>query len=252
MSEATLTTPAAGLQTRAQGRDRFFLSMSGALLLILLIGFSPTLYLRLFFDVPPIPFYLHVHGATVTAWFVWLVFQASLVNVNRVDVHRRIGIAGAVLGAAVVPGGLMATLQVVGRLPELGLELEAAIYFISWVIWVNFHMLLGFVGFLAVALLLRRRTDIHKRLMLLASISLIPPALARISAWFGWVLEQEIIVVTITWLLLLVPMFLHDLIVEKRVHKATALGGLCFVLVVLAPVVIARTEFAQEFVRGLM
>jgi hypothetical protein len=251
MSQATLVTPAAGLHARAQGRDKFFLSMSGALLLILLIGFSPTLYLRLFFDVPPIPFYLHVHGATVTAWFVWLVVQASLVNVNRVDVHQRIGMAGAVLGAAVVPAGLMATLQVVGRLPELGLELEGAIYFISWVIWVNFHMLLGFVGFLAVALLLRRRTDIHKRLMLLASISLIPPALARISSWFGWVLEQEIIVVTIAWLLLLIPMFVHDLIVDKRVHKATALGGLCFVLIVLAPAAIATTEFAQEFVRGL-
>ena len=253
MSDTTLIAPAAGLQTQTRHRDRFFLSMSVALLLILLIGFSPTLYLRLFFDVPAIPFYLHVHGATVTGWFVWLVLQASLVNVSRVDVHRRIGMAGAVLGAAVVPAGLMATLQVVGRLPELGLELEAAIYFITWVIWINFHMLLGFVGFLAVALLMRRRPDIHRRLMLLASISLIPPALARISTWFGWVLELEIIVVTTTWLLLLllVPMFLHDLIAEKRVHKATALGGLCFVLVVFGPIVIARTEFAQDFVRGL-
>ena len=251
MLEATLATPADGLQTRARSRDRFFLCMSGALLLILLIGFSPTLYLRLFFDVPAIPFYLHVHGATVTAWFVWLIFQASLVNVRRVDIHRRAGIAGALLGVAVVPAGLMATLNVVGRVPEMGFELEPIIYFITWVVWANFHMLLGFVGFLATALLLRRRADIHKRLMLLAAMSLMAPPLARISGFFGWVLEAEITFVTVTGLLLPVPVVLHDLVAEKRLHKATLLGGICFVLVVLVPVVVARMEFAQEFVRGL-
>ena len=251
MSEATLTTPAGGLQTRARGRDRFFLSMSGALLLVLLFGFSRTLYLRLFFDVPPIPFYLHVHGATITAWFVWLLLQASLVTVNRVEVHRQIGLAGAVLGAAVISAGLIVTLRVVARLPEMGFELEPIIDFISWVVWANFHMLLGFVAFLAAALLLRRRADVHKRLMLLAAMSLMAPPLARISNMLGWVLEAEIAFVTATWLLLLVPVFLHDVIVEKQVHKVTALGGLCFVLIVLAPVVVARAEFAQEFVRGL-
>ena len=251
MSEATLATTAGGLHAGTRTRDRFFLGMSVLLLLILLVGFSRTLYLRLFFDVPPIPFYLHVHGATVTAWFVWLVSQASLVNVNRVDVHRRIGLAGAVLGAAIIPAGLMATLQVVGRLPEMGFELEPIIYFISWVVWANFHMLLGFVAFLAVALLLRRRTDYHKRLMLLASMSLIPPPVARIAQNLGWMLEQEIVFVTVVWLLLFVPLLVYDLISAKRVHIVTAIGGCCYLLVVFGPIVVASTDFAQAFVRSL-
>jgi len=94
---------AADDSVQARSRDRFFFFMSGLLLLILLVGFSRTLYLRLFFEVPPVPFYLHVHGATVTAWFV------------------------------------------------------------TWIAWANFHMLLGFVAFLATPLLLSRRTDIHKQ-----------------------------------------------------------------------------------------
>jgi len=249
MIETSLATAAGGL--RARRRDRFFLGMSGALLLILLIGFSPTLYLRLFFDVRPIPFYLHVHGATVTAWFVVLLLQATLVSVNRIDVHRRIGIAGALLGVAVIPAGLMATLNVVGRLPEMGFELEPVIYFFSWVVWANFLTLFSFIAFLATALVLRSRTDFHKRLMLLAGMSLMGPPLARISGMFGWALEAEIVFVTVIGLLLLVPMILHDVVVQKRTHRATALGGLCYVLVVLAPVVIGRTEFAQQFVRGL-
>jgi len=249
MTDTDYATADVNVMTRS--RDRFFVAMSGLLLLILLVGFSRTLYLRLFFEVPPIPFYLHVHGATVTAWFVWLVVQASLVNVNRIDVHRRIGMLGAVIGAAVIPAGLMATLQFVPRLPDIGLPFEQAPWFITWIIWVNFHMLLGFVAFLATALMLRRRTDIHKRLMLLATICLMPPALARIAQNLGWMLEQETIFVTATWLLLLVPILIYDLATARRVHSATAIGGLCFLLVVFGPVLIASTDFAQNFARGL-
>jgi hypothetical protein len=232
-------------------RDRFFLTMSGLLFLILLVGFSRTLYLRLFFEVPAIPAYLHVHGATVTAWFVWLIVQASLVNVNRIDVHRRIGMLGAVIGAALIPAGLMATLQFVARLPEIGFAFEQAPRFITWIVWANFHMLLGFVAFLATALMLRRKTDIHKRLMLLATISLMPPPLARIAQNLGFMLEQETTFVTATWLLLLVPILIYDLATAKRVHSATAFGGLFFLVVVFGPILIAGTDFAQNFVRGL-
>jgi len=241
----------ADVGARTGSRDRFFLGMSVLLLLILLAGFSRTLYLRLFFEVPPIPVYLHVHGATVTAWFIWLIVQASLVNVNRIDVHRRIGMLGALIGAAVVPAGLMATLQFVPRLPEIGLPFEQAPWFITWIIWANLHMLLGFVAFLGTALLLRRRTNVHKRLMLLATISLMPPPLARIAQNLGWMLERETTFVTVTWLLLLVPLLIYDLVTAKRVHPATAIGGLCFLVVVFGPILIAGTNFAQNFVRGM-
>ena len=249
MTVANYVTADGSVQTRS--RDRFFLAMSGLLLLILLVGFSRTLYLRLFFEVPPIPSYLHVHGAAVTTWFVWLIVQASLVNVNRIDVHRRIGMLGAVIGAAVIPAGLMATLQFVPRLAEIGLPFEQAPWFITWIVWANFHMLLGFVAFLATALMLRRKTDIHKRLMLLATISLMPPPLARIAQNLGWMLEQETTFVTVTWLLLLVPILIYDLATARRVHSATAIGGLCFLLVVFGPILLAGTDFAQNFVRGL-
>ncbi len=249
MTVTNYATADGSVQTRS--RDRFFLAMSGLLLLILLVGFSRTLYLRLFFEAPPIPSYLHVHGAMVTAWFVWLIVQASLVNVNRIDVHRRIGMLGAVIGAALIPAGLMATLQFVQRLPEIGLPFEQAPWFISWIVWANFHMLLGFVAFLGTALLLRRRTNVHKRLMLLATISLMPPPLARIAQNLGWMLEQETTFVTVTWLLLLVPILIYDLATARRVHSATAIGGLCFLLVVFGPILIAGTDFAQNFVRGM-
>ncbi len=64
-------------------------------------------------------------------------------------------------------------------------------------------------------------------------------------------LEQETIFVTTVWLLLVVPILVYDLATSRRIHSATAIGGLCFLLVVFGPVLIAGTDFAQNFVRGL-
>ena len=235
----------------AQHRDRFFLGMSGALLSILLIGFAPTLYLRVFFEVPPIPLYLHVHGVVVTSWFVWLVLQASLVSIRRTDLHRQIGIAGVVLGLAIVIAGPMATLNFVPRLATNDVELEPLIKLFSWVVSLNSTMILGFVIFLSAALYLRHRPDTHKRFMLFASMSLIPPAVARISFWpiFSWAEEPPL--VTVGCLLLLIPMIVRDLIAEKRLHKATVIGSFGFALAILVPLVLRNTEFVQAFVRGL-
>ena len=88
-------------------------------------------------------------------------------------------------------------------------------------------------------------------LILLAAISLMPPALARISQNIGWLLEQEIVFVTVTWLLLVLPILTYDLITTKRLHPATTRGGIFFLLIVFGPILISGTDFAQNFVRGL-
>lgn len=254
MSEEVAIAASAGYRQAAGGaqrRDRFFLGMSGALLSILVIGFAPTLYLRMFFEVPPIPLYLHVHGVVVTSWFVWLVLQASLVSVRRTDLHRRIGMAGAGLGLAIVIAGPMATVNSIPRLATIGIELESLFLLMSWVVSLNSTMILGFMIFLSAALYLRRRPDMHKRFMLFASMSLMPPAVARISFWpiFSW--SEEPPLVTVGCLLLLVPMIVHDLVAEKRLHKATVLGSVGFALVILVPLVLRHAAFMQAFVRGL-
>jgi len=82
--------------------------MAAVLLAIVLIGFSPTFYLRAWLateDLPQglqaLPVYLNVHGAIVTAWFLLFFTQTVLVASQRVDIHRRLGIATAVSSKAV-------------------------------------------------------------------------------------------------------------------------------------------------------
>jgi hypothetical protein len=78
-----------------------------------------------------------------------------------------------------------------------------------------------------------------------------PPPLARIAQNLGFMLEQETNFVTATWLLLLLPMLIYDLATTRRIHRATAMGGLCFLLIVFGPVLISFTDFAQNFVRSM-
>ena len=237
--------------TRIHRRDRFFLAMSGVLLSLALAGFTPTLYLRPFFDVPAIPAYLYVHGAVLTCWFLWLVLQTSLVAARRTDIHRRIGMVGAVLGVGVVIAGSMATLGVVPRLPAMGIDFESEMAFVSIVVFGNFGSLFAFSTLLIAAILLRRRPEVHKRLMLLASFNVIGPAFSRIAYWpvFDWIEEEPLF--TLGMLTLLASLGVHDLIVRRRFHTATTIGILFTILALIGAAVIANTEFAHSILRRM-
>src|SRR5687767_3261211 len=118
---AVSTNPAtAAAATGARRRSKFYLTMSGVILALVLIGFARTLYLRPVFDVPSIPAHLFVHGAALTSWFVWLFVQTLMVGTGRIHVHRRLGLAGVVLGPVVVLGGLLATLGIGPRIVANG------------------------------------------------------------------------------------------------------------------------------------
>jgi hypothetical protein len=231
-------------------RDRFFLGMSGAMLVILLLGFAPTLYFRAFVDVQPIPFYLHLHGVVVTSWYVWVLFQASLVNIGRPEVHRRIGMAGLVIAVGVLILAPMATLKSVPRLAAMT-DFESLVVVMSWVVSQNVLIVIAFVGFVAAAICYRKQPDWHRRYMLFASMSILPPAVARISRWSIWGMDEPTFV-TPALILLLLPFIAHDLIVEKRLHKATIIGVAIITATTFAPLWLADVEFVQEFVRWLV
>jgi hypothetical protein len=236
---------------RDRPRDRYFLFASATLLFLLIVGFSPTLFLKTFFDTPELPIYLHVHGAVVTLWFVWLLSQASLVALNRTDLHRRLGKFAAIFGIAVVPAGLMATLGIIPRARSTGVDIEANIEIFSSIVWGNLSSLLAFSGFLVFAIYFRKRADIHKRLMLLASLVIMGPVFARISFWPVFSSVGEIPFIISAILLMLGTLFVHDFIQLRRIHPATVIGGSCFFLSIILSQLLSNTEIARNFVHGL-
>jgi uncharacterized membrane protein len=261
---AAAASVALGEGTRAATRSSYFFWMSALLFAFLLIGFSPTLYLREFFPVEPIPGYLYVHGTVLTSWFLWLLLQTSLVRKGNTATHRRMGVIGAVIGAAAVVMGPVATVGVVTRLrgagldwdtdmsvlPFLGVQGVPMLNFASQVVWGNFVSIAVFAGMLAAAVLLRRNPQAHKRLMLLGSIAIVGPALARISRWPILGGEDSGFIPIVTFALV-ISVVVHDLVTTRRLHRATWIGVAAIVLGAVLQQAIAGSELGHAVVKML-
>ena len=140
-----------------------------------------TYYLR-FFDGGPTatlsggPFtpLVYFHGALFTAWVVLFIVQTALVAGHQVAVHRRLGIAGAALAAAMLIAGTLTAIARAARgSAPVGVDP------LSFLAIPIFDMVL-FATFVMAALARRRDKEAHKRLMLLAYFSIITAALARL------------------------------------------------------------------------
>jgi uncharacterized membrane protein YozB (DUF420 family) len=168
---------------RPVGRyDRaFYGGVAAAGAVTTLVGFGPTYFLRFLDGGPRVttgggPFtpLLHVHGALFTAWVLLFVVQTSLISARRVSVHRRVGVFGAVLAAAMI---------VVGPLVAIALARRGGappgIDPLSFLVIPLFDIVM-FATFVTTALLKRRDRESHKRLMLLAYASILAAPAARL------------------------------------------------------------------------
>jgi hypothetical protein len=190
----------------------FYSGIALAFILCVFVGFSRTYYLKGLFGTPHLSWLAHLHGAMFTAWTVFFLCQVALVAAGRTELHRRIGKAGAVLGVGVVMMGAVMTLHSMHAGYASGRPRMAALLINGFMNLFLFSVLFG------AGLLFRRKKEIHKRLMVLAMLSLIIPAIARMPIPFyliGWV----IFAFSLTGVV-------YDVIVLRRVHLTSIMGVL--------------------------
>jgi hypothetical protein len=199
------------------GKDRrLYVWVAVFVPIIVLAGFARTYYLKGLFGTPPLPGLLvHVHGIVMTSWVVLFVTQVWLVASRRTKVHQRLGVFGAILAGLVLVVGLATAIAGAKRGASPG---PPPLQFL--VVPLGDMLLFGVL--VGTALFFRRTMDIHKRLMLLAAVNLLAPAIARIPlrfietggalAFFG-----------LTDLCLLACVA-FDTVKNRRLHPAFALG----------------------------
>jgi len=239
------SSPRAGRRARAPW---FFVGIAGALFLLVLLGFSRTLYLRALFDVPDIPRYLIVHGIVLTTWFAVMLAQAGLVAARRPLWHRRLGWLGAAVGVGVVAVGLRTSLGLVPRLIAAGADVQSQASSLALIVLGDLALVASFSVFLVLAVAYRRRADVHKRLMTLASISILAPALARIWRWSVFGGADEVPLSIATLLGFVAALWIYDSVSRGRPHPASVLGGLCFFVSIGLAVWVASSTLGQTFV----
>ncbi len=192
---------------------RFFVAMAATALVIVLWGFTPTFYLRRP-DLAPLPALVIVHGLAYTAWAVLFMGQALLVAARRVAQHRRIGVAGAALAVAMIPLGYFTAIGGARRGHNPARWPDALAFLAIPLVDVVVFAILVIAG-----LLLRRRPAAHKRLMLLATLSLLAAPLGRVPV----IGDDAVLTIGVyAALALFCPTF--DWITTRRVHPAFIWG----------------------------
>ncbi len=166
------------IQTTGKDR-RMYIWFAVLMPIIVLAGFARSYYLKSFFGFPALPSLLvHLHGIVMTSWVVLFVVQVSLVATGRTRTHQRLGVFGAILAVLIVIVGVLTAIAGAARGATPG---PPALQFLA----VPLFDMLAFSILVGTALYVRRRRlDIHKRLMLLAAVNLLAPAIARIPLHF--------------------------------------------------------------------
>ncbi len=208
------------VRNMAQGRNRdrwFFTGMAAACALTVFVGFAPTYYLKGITGAPEISPLVHLHGILATAWMLLFLTQTALVATHRTGLHRRLGVLGAGLAVLLVVVGFMTgvTAARLGVTPPGG---PPPLAFLS----VPLGTITAFTILAGVGLYHRRRSEIHRRLMLLATIALLAPALARFR-YFGPGGPAVAIGGTCAFV---IACLVYDRSAHGRVHPAFLWGGL--------------------------
>jgi hypothetical protein len=249
----TATAAVLGSSERARARSKYFLGVAALLLALVFTGFARTFFARPFFDVPPIPWYLFVHGFVLASWFVLLVAQTVLVAAHRTDLHRRLGILGGVVAVALVGMSLVAVLGFPAHVKASVLSIDETfpVDVMRAVVWTDLASLLIFATFVGAALYWRRRSDVHKRLMVLASMAILGPAVARILSLLAPppALGAGIQVLALVGLPLTVVFY--DLLATRRVQRTTVVGIAATLVATFGALAIANSSVGAAFVTAL-
>jgi hypothetical protein len=207
---------------------QFYTWIAAGAALIVFLGFARSYYLDRFFFNEPLTPLLHVHGLLLTLWFVLFLAQVRLVAIGRVGLHRQLGVAGGVIaGLAVVVGGAVAFFASKREFlahPDSTRDLVgfAVPAIAGFAILCGF--LLNFSLFVGLAIYFRRRADVHKRLMVLATCSILGPALARI--FVPYLVHTDIWAKFAMYDFFAVACIAYDTIRTRRLHPAFVWGGL--------------------------
>jgi hypothetical protein len=209
---------------------------------IAVTGFARSYFLKILFGSPPLPVLLHVHGIIMSLWCLLFFVQAYLVSTHRIRAHRRLGILGAVLAFAVVAMGTYATVEATAR------EVQShAVGRFHYLFGLNLVNLLLFALFVVAALTLRTRPEFHKRLMLMATLSLLAPAVARITLLF----THDVMAQFLTFDFCVLTFVVTDTVRYRRLHPAFGFGATLLIVSFHLTAMALRAKWWLPFVARL-
>lgn len=215
-------------------------------------------------EQPPLPWFLHLHALAMGSWFFLLLAQTMLIGTKHRRLHISLGATSLVVAPMVViMMAVMASgiwMQIRGAPAETPLAAigEAT----AFVLLVQGRAIVLFATFFVWAYRSRLTApDTHKRMMLLATWSLIDAAIARIpgALELGRAIGIEAIGLTSNddiphfWMLVvLLPALLYEIARYRRIHYAWYTGIAMFLAFAVAAHYLEAAPLWWQQVSGAM
>lgn len=222
----------------------FYIGMAVLVIVLHAAGFGPSLLDQSMRNGQP-SLLLIIHGAVAGAWLLLFLAQATLVATGRTSIHRRLGAIAPALTLVMVVLIFPTTIELVRRGHDLSgdlMRLAAAPGAPATSVAERDGGLNGLFAALNFGMLVaagwwyRRRPEIHKRLMLLALLSLAATPLGHLAGyvigrWPG--LFGPARVAPSAGILLLFAGAVHDKITRGRIHPISVWVPLAVIAVML-------------------
>lgn len=220
----------------------FFFWMALAMAFFIFSGFGLT-YLqpmatRTGLPLPPI---VHLHGVVFFSWILLLVVQPLLVNTGNVKLHRSVGTFGIVIAAMLILMGSLITIMFAGsqignRTPDY-----------PNLMYLSVMAVIGFAALFCLAIRNVRTPESHKRLILFATIFLLPPGINRLYMVLFELVNAPVFWTYLTMDMLVVAILIYDWRSLGKISKASMIGASCVVVPHVLHVVLADSGAFLSF-----
>ncbi|MCA6073782.1 hypothetical protein [Fulvivirga sedimenti] len=195
--------------------EPFFYYFSIVLLLTVVLAFGLNILLRNYHLDASMPVIV-THGISMLLWYSLFSWQTRLVRTGNIQVHMKLGLMSILLAIVLVISGILIA---IGNFQGEGEALT---------LFGNFSGMFLFGLFYTLAIINRKKPDIHKRLMLVASVAMLSPALVRILRIF----DINDFVTLPFWLIFILALPVYDFRKYGKVYKSTWMS-IAFLLILM-------------------
>jgi hypothetical protein len=207
-------------------RRTYFPVMGAILLALTLTGFWDNLVSDVGQPSNSDPKFV-IHGLLCGAWIILFAVQTWLIGSRNLRLHRRLGVAGAVVAAGVALSTVWVFVAVWKGWAALDMESQA-----------NRFLLPSFALFVWLGLRNRTRPDWHRRYLFTGTLFMLGPVLGRtydpllVPLMRGWSVAQVDAayhpIYLLSWSLFFASLIAFDWVTLRRVHPVTIGATLWF------------------------
>lgn len=247
MSSSSAVAVASQAPVSRERIERMFYLMAACLLLLIVAMGFQQFYLHgkatgggpITPQIVPLVF---LHGILMSGWIIGFVLQSGLIVSGNRKLHMSLGIAGAVLAACLVIVGLTTAITSVHYNPDGYKDIWGARRFLSLML----TNILGFGTLAGTGLLYRRRPEVHRPMMFLATLFVAGPAgFFRIS-WINGPVMASVHSILAPWVPMLIigaTLVILKSLLTRSWDKYFATGFAAIVLACLLQVFVSGTAW---------